>query len=355
MSNSDIDYYDNYYIVFLKEIKYTAKVNIWLEFAKWLLNRFDGGTITNPTNEGLEAWNKFYKQMSDKNKYNMDILIVRANDNVQRHSLDEPVLERNENYEIYKANMIKRQQAAAAYKKQMSTVYNGFLSEDNIDCIGAEDSDFMTQREWMAADERRRKHEKWLADNKEKFIVEAFTALDSTIEIRRDKYKKRIAEACEAAESWDLAIPASKKEKTELAKKLKTEWRFKDAISGLTIVELDSLLMEKIANHKADLVIHFTKTKEQLINFERIVELWEQYRSLGLEELNELNTYLRKEEKPVLSERTSVAIKIYNEKMSVLNEKLKIINKLIQMNMKGIRCMDDYRSCVGGIGDYFEF
>ncbi len=354
MAESSVDYYETYYSEFLEQTK-RREGNVWLEFAMWLLHRFGCGTITNPTTEGLVAWNTFYKQMCDKNMWGMDVLLVRADDNVQRRSLVEPVMERNEGYDLYKAGMIKKREAASAHKRNMATVYKGFLGENNIHCIGAEDRDFMTQREWMASEERRIKREKWLVDNKDRFVIEAFEALDTAVLKWREKYTRAIVEGRESADTWDLAIPEAKKEKAELAKKLKGEWRFKDAVSGLSVAALDILLREKITEHKAGLMRRVVEYEKRLFNFEHAVELWGQFRILGLDELKMLDTRLRREEKPVLMERTEGAVREYNSKMSVLNVKLKIISKLIQMNTRGVRCMDEYRGCVEGIGDYFEF
>jgi hypothetical protein len=355
MTDSEADYYKTYYSQFLETKKADFTGNVWLAFAAWLLDRFGGGTIVNPTAEGLDAWTQFYKQQCEKNKYGMDVLMVRANDNVLRRSLVEPEMVVSEGYELYKADMIKRRQKAAAYKNQMVTTYKGFLNAESIDCMGAEDRDFMTQREWMAAEERRLKREQWLADNKDKFIVEAFVELDSTIVVWRSKYEKAIADAVSEFGTWDLAIPDGKKEKVTLAKKLKAEWRFKDAVSGLSVAGLDELLATKIAWYKAGLKARITDCENDLANFERVLELWSKFRVLGLEELNAENLRLRKEEKPVLLERTESGVRDYNRKMAVLNEKLKIIAKLIQMNTRGVRCMDDYRGHVAGVGDYFEF
>jgi hypothetical protein len=221
--------------------------------------------------------------------------------------------------------------------------------------MGTEDRDFMTQREWMAAEERRLKREQWLADNKDKFIVEAFAELDSAAVVWRGKYEKAIADAVLKFGTWDCAIPDGKKEKVELAKKLKAEWRFKDAVSGLSVAGLDELLVTKIARFKAGLKARITDCENDLVNFERVLELWSKFRVLGLEELNAENLRLRNEEKPVLHERTESGVRDYNGKMAVLNEKLKIISKLIQMNTRGVRCMDDYMGHVAGVGDYFEF
>lgn len=355
MTDSEADYYKTYYSQFLETKKPDFTGNVWLEFASWLINRFGGGTIANPTAEGLEAWSTFYKQQCTKNKYCMDVLMVRANDNVERRSLVEPEMPVSEGYESYKADMIKRRLKAAEYKEQMAATYKGFLGTANIDCMGAEDRDFMTQREWMAATERRLKRAQWLIDNKDRFIVEAFAELDAAIVKWRSKYQQMVDGAITEIGTWNLIIPEGKKEKVALAKKLKADWRFKDAVSGLSVAALDGLLVEKIAGYKTGLKRRIGECEQQLVKFERIVELWAKFRLLGLEELTDANARLRKEEKPVLLERSTEAIHEYNGKMAVLNEKLKIIAKLIQMNERGIRCMDDYKGHVAGVGDYFEF
>lgn len=355
MTDSEADYYKTYYSQFLETHKPDFTGNVWLEFAIWLLNHFGGGTIANPTAEGLEAWSIFYKQQCTKNKYCMDVLMVRANDNVERRSLVEPEMAVCEGYELYKAGMIKRQLKAAEYKKQMDATYKGFIGITNIDCMGAEDRDFMTQREWMVAEERRLKRAQWLIDNKDRFIVEAFLELDVAIVKWRSKYQQMVDDAISEDGTWNMIIPEGKKEKVALAKKLKAEWRFKDAVSGLAVAALDALLVEKIAGYKEGLKRRIGECENELAKFERIVELWAKFRLLGLEELKDANARLRKEEKPVLQERSAEAIRVYNGKMAVLNEKLKIIAKLIQMNERGIRCMDDYKGHVDGVGDYFEF
>jgi len=351
---TEIDYYETYYTEFLDIKRRDNKGNIWLEFAKWLLSRFGKGTIESPSEEGLMVWNNFYKQQFDKNKGNMDILMVRADDNVQRRSLVEPELPHNEEYETYKASMIRRQEEALAYKKQQATVYKGFLCEDNIDVMGAEDRDFMTQREWEEAERRKKLKEAWLLENKDRFIQEAFELLDKTIVSKRALHQEAITERTKEAETWDLTIPDSKKDKMTLAKQLKEQWYFKDAVSGLSIAGLDTLLTTKITEHKETLKKRVINSMKHLSDFERLVGLWTQYRSLSIDEMKELDRQMRIDEKPVLKARTTEAVAEYNGKMSLLNDKLKILHKLSEMKEKGIRCMDMYRGNVGGLGDYFE-
>ena len=355
--DSDIDYYKTYYSEFLeRKGAREFRGTVWLEFAKWLLGRFGDGTITNPTPDGLDAWNTFYSQMVEKNRGGvLDVLLVRAHDNVTRRSLEEPVMERNELYEVYKAGMIKRQMAAATYKRQVAGVYKGFISEDNIITMGAEDCDFMTQREWMAAEERRLLREKWLDNNKDRFVLEAFAELDSAIVKERELRASLISTASERAATWTVAIPESKKEKEALAKQLKAEFRFKDAVSGLKADQLTVLLEDKIAERKKTLHDEVARMKAGVVEFEKTVTIWDMYRGLPLEELKTLDGIIRKNEKPVLVGRTAEGVKAYNVAMAVLNQRLKIIAKLIQMRSRGIRCMDDWKNYNGGYSMYFEF
>jgi hypothetical protein len=355
--DAPVDYYKTYYTEFLeRKGAREFRGNVWLEFAKWLLQRFGDGSIENPTAAGLLAWNTFYTQMVEKNHgTTLDVLLVRAHDNVTRRSLVEPVMERNEGYEAYKAGMIKRQAAAGAYKRQVASVYKGFIGEDNIITMGAEDCDFMTQREWMAAETQRNLREKWLVDNKDRFVEMAFAELDSAIVQERELRASLINTAAQRADTWTVTIPESKKEKTALAKQLKAEFRFKDAVSGLKADQLHALLVAKIAERKKVLHEEVVRMRTGAANFEKTVTIWDMYRGLELEELKTLDTDIRKNEKPVLEGRTPEGVKAYNTAMSALNQRLKIVSKLIQMRSRGIRCMDDWKNYNGGYSMYFEF
>lgn len=352
--DGEVDYYKTYYSEFLEIRGRDFKGNTWLAFAKWLLARFGKGTIENPTETGLATWNAFYTQMCKRSFACIDVLLDRANDNVQRRSLVEPEMPRDEEYETYKLKMQQRMMAAAEHKKHTAEVYKGFLSEDNIITMGAEDSDFMTQREWMAAKQAKEARDKWLTENKDRFVIEAFAELDTAIEKERAKRSAAIAVATHNAATWALIIPESKKEQEALAKKLKAEWRFKDAVSGLKAADLRALLEKKIAEHKTHLQDAVTGLLTRLESFETDVKIWTQYRGYDVSTLKTADTELRRQ-KPILTERTSAGVRVYNEQMSALNQKLHIIAKLIQMNERGIRCMDGWKGYESGYMMYFEF
>ena len=227
----DANYYETYYTEYLKTQPYNFVGNPWLEFAKWLLHKKGEGTIEQPTEEGVRIWNAFYSQQCEKIKGPMDILLVRANDAVQRRSLQEPEMPLNEQYESYKESMLKRLREATIHKKQLAVCYKGLLLEENI--ITMDNSDILTQREWEDLEAKKEARRIWLRDNKDRFVQEAFEELDKHIVERRKKHESMVTDATTLASTWVLPIPESKKDKEALLKKLKSEWRFKDAISGL--------------------------------------------------------------------------------------------------------------------------
>ena len=63
---------------------------------------------------------------------------------------------------------------------------------------------------------------------------------------------------------------------------------------------------------------------------------------LTVDEIQEKERMIRKHEAPILQERTTEGIRLYNSKISIVNQKLKILDKLRQMNERGIRCMDEW-------------
>jgi len=349
--DDELDYYKTYYSEFLEIRGRDFTGNTWLAFAKWLLARFGKGTIENPTEEGLVAWNTFYKQLCNRSFACVDVLLDRANDNVQRRSLLEPEMPRNEGYEMYKLKMEQRMASATAYKKHTAALYKGFLSENNIITMGAEDCDFMTQREWIAAEEAKAARNKWLTENKDRFVVEAFAELDKAIDKERVQRRLAIDTATDNATSWDLPIPESKKDQEALAKKIKADWRFKDAVSGLKAADLRALLEKKITEHKQQLHESVVMLTARCDLFESHVKIWTQYRTYNVDELKNADAELRRQ-KPVL---TSEGVRVYNDKIGALNQQLKIIAKLIQMNERGIRCMDTWKGYNDGYMMYFEF
>ena len=257
-------------------------------------------------------------------------------------------------YASYRSAMLKRIESANEYKHKLALAYKGFLMESNIVTMGAELDEILTEAQWNVREEKRKQHAAWVLENHDTFVKEAFDLLNKTLCEERIKKQTAITDAQQLADTWTLKIPSGKKDQEALAKQLKTEWRFKDAISGLNALKLEALLTAKIADHKKDLAGGVQRRIDNLSRFDEVAAIWESLRILSLDELQAENTRLRREEKPVLASRTSEGVSDYNTKMSVLNDKLKVIHKLIQMNTKGIRCMDEWRGFISGVSLFFE-
>ena len=347
------NYYETHYTEYLKTQPRDFVGNPWFEFAKWILTKYGNGCIEQPTEKGLEVWNAFFAEMSKKNRGPIDRLLTRANDAVQRRSAKEPEMTRNELYETYKVAEMKRLQEATAYKKHLAQAYKGLLCEENI--ITMDNDDILTQREWEELEEKKEKRRVWLLENKDRFITEAFDELDKQIAQRRNKHDETIRVAMDLATTWDLQIPETKKEKEALIKKLKAEWYFKDAVSGLKADALQTLLEAKIASHKVGLKERVSRLQQERAKFEQNVLFWSEFRHLSLEDIREKNASIRTTGVPVLTERTADGIRAFNSKMDIVNQKLKILEKLRQMNERGIRCMDDCKSYTDGYAMFFEF
>jgi hypothetical protein len=218
-----------------------------------------------------------------------------------------------------------------------------------------DNDDILTQREWEDMEEKKEKRRLWLLENKDRFVAEAFDELVKQIVQRRTKHDETIRIAIEQANTWEMPIPDTKKEKEALVKKLKAEWRFKDAVSGLKADALQTLLEAKIASHKEGLQERVSRVQQDRNAFEQTVWVWSEFRDASLEEIKEKDASIRKTGTPVLTERTNEGIREYNSKMKIVNQTLKILDKLRQMNEKGIRCMDECKSYTDGYAMFFEF